>query len=476
MSLLRDLARKSVLKSVPKSVLKSPRLRRIVKPRGQLGKIINEDLIMDNLSYWYIDTRVPHWLLKLLRTYPSQPVLSDEITKNLLVQTIKSPKAKAYLKDYFKNKYSEEMIEKLVAPLNRKFKMKRSSSGDSPRFKRTKFNNAETWILQDPVSIFDMYTLYDDESEAFKEESKGDLPLVNDDYIRRFKNFRKNVIKTFNVVYDGSYWCKPSEGIINAEWTLKDEFNRIQIFDSVDFKNDLYYILSYRALTNNYPYGPKYGDLSGPQQVHMHLSIRDFNFGDPNVQKEYFRYLNRVWVEDYQDTKSREFNPDLDEWLILPGHLNSISYFNEFPPRYNLEEENLPKSIELEPFIWDEDEDEYFEGRYCILNFIPSHPLENNGTYPLHIEYRGLKPIRYQRGVNNARLVAEELTIYFKNVANFFSSLIQTTLYNFIPWLESQQWFSNNHLLEYYKASQANPVFRIGLEIETCIDVKQMTV
>jgi len=79
MSLLRDLARKSV-----KSIPKSQRLRRIVKPRGQLGKIINEKRIMNNLSYWYIDTRVPHWLLKLLRTYPSQPVLSDEITKNLL--------------------------------------------------------------------------------------------------------------------------------------------------------------------------------------------------------------------------------------------------------------------------------------------------------------------------------------------------------------------------------------------------------
>jgi len=369
----------------------------------------------------------------------------------------------------------KEMIENLVAPLNRKFKMKRSS-GDSPLFKRTKTNEAGAWIWSDPVSIFDMYTLYDDESEAFKEESKGDLPLVNDDYIRRFKNFRKNVIKTFNVVYDGSYWCKPSEGIINAEWTLKDEFNNIQIFDSTDFKNDLYYILSYRALTNNFPYGPKDDYLSGPQQVHMHLSIRDFDFGDPNLQKEYFRYLNKAWVEEYQDTKSREFNPDLDEWLILPGHLNSISYFNQFPSSYNLDGENLPKSIDLEPYIWDEDEDEYFEGRYCILNFIPSHPLQNNGKYPLHIEYRGLKPIRYQRGVNNARLVAEELTNYFKNVANFFSFLIQTTLKRFIIWLESQQWFSNNHLLDYYKAIQANPVFRIGLEIETCIDVNQMAV
>jgi len=28
------------------------------------------------------------------------------------------------------------MVENLVAPLNRKFKMKRSSSGDSPRFKQ----------------------------------------------------------------------------------------------------------------------------------------------------------------------------------------------------------------------------------------------------------------------------------------------------------------------------------------------------
>ena len=96
---LRDLARKS-----PKS-LKSPRLR-IVKPRGQFGKIINGDLIMDNLSSWYVDTRVPHWLLKLSRTHPSQPVLSDEITKNLLVQMINnSPMAKEYLKDHYKNKY-----------------------------------------------------------------------------------------------------------------------------------------------------------------------------------------------------------------------------------------------------------------------------------------------------------------------------------------------------------------------------------
>ena len=99
---LRDLARKS-----PKSLksLKSPRLR-IVKPRGQFGKIINGDLIMDNLSSWYVDTRVPHWLLKLSRTHPSQPVLSDEITKNLLVQMINnSPMAKEYLKDHYKNKY-----------------------------------------------------------------------------------------------------------------------------------------------------------------------------------------------------------------------------------------------------------------------------------------------------------------------------------------------------------------------------------
>ena len=115
---LRDLARKSVLrsplKSPRKSVLESlkslrsplkpPRQR--VKPRAQWGKIINENLIMDNLSSWYVDTRVPHWLLKLSRTHPSQPVLSDEITKNLLVQMINnSPMAKEYLKDHYKNKY-----------------------------------------------------------------------------------------------------------------------------------------------------------------------------------------------------------------------------------------------------------------------------------------------------------------------------------------------------------------------------------
>ena len=175
------------------------------------------------------------------------------------------------------------------------------------------------------------------------------------------------------------------------------------------FKSDLQHILNFCVLPNNYPYGKKDTSLSGPQQVHMHLSKSNFDFRNARVQKEYFRYLNFIWVSKYQDTASVEFNPSLAEWLIRAGHLNSISYLN-----YQVvKPEKLPMELtSLEPEIWNTDEEDYYQGRYCILNFIPSHPFDNDGNYPLHIEYRGLKPILHLKNV-------EEICTYFKTVANF---------------------------------------------------------
>ena len=61
------------------------------------------------------------------------------------------------------------------------------------------------------------------------------------------------------------------------------------------------HILNFRVLPHNYPYGKKDTDLSGPQQVHMHLSKKNFDFRNARVHKEYFRYLNFIWVSEYQE-------------------------------------------------------------------------------------------------------------------------------------------------------------------------------
>ena len=131
--------------------------------------------------------------------------------------------------------------------------------------------------------------------------TSGNINII---YGQAFNKFRQNMIKRFDVVYDGSYWCDPTNGIVNAEWTLKDEFNYFGIFDDSLFKNDFQHILNFRVLPHNYPYGKKDTDLSGPQQVHMHLSKKNFDFRNARVHKEYFRYLNLIWVSEYQQTNS----------------------------------------------------------------------------------------------------------------------------------------------------------------------------
>ena len=154
------------------------------------------------------------------------------------------------------------------------------------------------------------------------------------------------------------------------------------------------------------------------------------------------------------------------EWLVDAGHLNSISYQNH---QQMVKPDAMPMDLTtLEPEIWSTDPDDYYQGRYCILNFIPSHPFNDGGSYPLHLEYRGLKPILH---INNV----EEICSYFKTVANFLMALVQRTLNEFIDNLKQQEWFlelpNYQQLLLHYQKETA---FRIGLEIETCIDVKQI--
>ena len=187
-------------------------------------------------------------------------------------------------------------LEKYLKYKKKYFQMKRSfdqTSDDSSKL-AIGLSKRRKLTVSKKMSLAQIYTTVDDElvSQKIKKEDG-----------QTFIKFRQEDIKTLDVVYDGSYWCDPNNGIVNAEWTLKNKFNYYQIFDNNLFKSDLQHILNFCVLPNNYPYGEKILYVGSSASSYASIKVK-FDFRNARVQKEYFRYLNFIWVSKYQNTVS----------------------------------------------------------------------------------------------------------------------------------------------------------------------------
>lgn len=274
----------------------------------------------------------------------------------------------------------------------------------------------------------------------YEYDDEGKLPLF---YRILFLMFKGQLLY-MEPSHDMSYNCDEEDGVLNVEWRLREPYNTYSLLESGRFGSELESILTYTVPTVGYPYGELYDTMSGAQAAHLHISLTNFQFANEEQQWRFLRFLNKVWVEEYQDDVSERLNPMIDQWHQEDFGTRNLNAWYEDPQ----DDRNYPK------LRGDRRE------RYVLLNLLPSHPRYNPDgyKYPLHVEYRGLKP-PLKIGLDNEwTFDAREYQGYLVDAANTLMGILGDVLARF-----------------FYDVDPSRGEFRVGLEIETCFDVQKLS-
>jgi len=104
----------------PRLVVRTPNQQRLQPrlvvrtPKGQFGKSLPKKDYLKKLGINQFLSTIPLWVLQAVRTHPSQPYLSDEITKKhlgtIMEELLKYPKVEKQFNTYFFEKMKKKYL------------------------------------------------------------------------------------------------------------------------------------------------------------------------------------------------------------------------------------------------------------------------------------------------------------------------------------------------------------------------------
>lgn len=294
-------------------------------------------------------------------------------------------------------------------------------------------------------------------------------------------------LRYFEATDDSSFDCDLHRGFIRVEWVLNGPVS-ISVMNDPVFYRELTMLSKYSRSCTHLPDNEEYTNdivCIYQQATHMHVSL-PHTFVDQHCFNGFYRILNRIWYDNFQQDFIRNYNNNVDYWI----NKNKIAYNYSaqeiqgnirYPPAYTMGNDVYDSNGNIgenhEPEIWCDYNnlltENCFEDRYQILNLIPglSDRLDGSDHGQIHVEFRGFEHI-YHTNEINPRIIRD-----FGSVQNFYEHFFQHCC---IP-LFSQAIQIYNMRLAIWKQNNPNIInepnitvtdsdMKVGMEIETCMD------